>query len=269
MPKDKEGKGTEEFGVKIPTDETPQEEIKPEEKTPTPDELRAQYDEQIQALTRERDEYKTGLSTAHSKLSKADQELKRRAEDTTWRKGMEERFEIMASILDKRLASGELDDTEKLELRKEFGAIAEKQKHEIAEMQRQAEAEEYSQKAMAIFARAKEVYPDDDAKLLRIERYLDKSMLDEANALVAKAESKTTDTNKETKVESEEDRFAKRLEEEKRKWMEEHGMLVSESGGPSGAPLNEQKIRENYRNNPGDPKARSDYLTLQKAKKGY
>lgn len=34
-------------------------------------------------------------------------------------------------------------------------------------------------------------------------------------------------------MESEEDKFQKRLDEEKRKWMEEHGMLESETGGPS------------------------------------
>lgn len=60
----------------------------------------------------------------------------------------------------------------------------------------------------------------EDGKFGKAERKLDRIL-----GKIKPSESKGKET--------EEDTFAKRLEEEKRKWMEEHGLLATETGGPS------------------------------------
>jgi len=222
------------------TEPTPE----PEVKTPTPEEIKAEYEARIELLTKERDERDKGLKTAHSQLTKKDQELKSQADINTRLDGMDETQRILAAMIAEggRGTGEEIEPEKRGDYLAKFDEIAKRNKEERDNALRQTQQSEYVQRAQAIYEKANEAFPDDDGRLLRVERFLDKGMPDEAEKIIAKAvEKKTTDTKEEKTVESEENRFKERLAEEKRKWMEETGQLVSETGGPSGASMDDDK----------------------------
>ena len=64
---------------------------------------------------------------------------------------------------------------------------------------------------------------------------------------------------KETKPED----FDKRLEEEKRKWMEEQGLLATDTGGPSAGAKRWEEVRDRYIENPDDLSNKREYLRLR------
>jgi len=202
------------------------------ETTPTAEEQLATLQQQIDQVTKERDETKKGLSTAHSRLTEKDLELKKRAELDTRLDGLEatQRF-LIGALQEKGYApDDETLETKKTDYLQQYDNLVSRKKAEREQESIKAQQEEYNRRADAVYARAKEAYGDDDESLEKIEDLLSSGRIDRAEAKLEKA-VKTTDTKK--KVESEDERFARRLEEEKRKWMEETGQLESETGVPS------------------------------------
>lgn len=247
-------KETEQFGQKIP-DELVKE---PEEKTPTAEERIATLQEERDKLTKERDEAQRGLSTAHSKLTQKDKEIRGKNAVNTRIDGLEETIRILAGMQDEKL--GELEDGKKTDYLGKFDDIVKGQKTAREQEIAKAQQEEDFKHRDELWSKAKEfgTYEDND-NVAEIYDALMEGKTYKAERILGKlGKTKPTDT-KGDKVESEEERFTKRLEEEKRKWMEEKGMLVSETGGPSGASPNDEQIRKNYRENSDDPKAYREY----------
>ena len=226
--------------VKKEGTETPPEvrvpEVTPPEVTPpTAEEQLATLQEQIQGLTKERDEAKKGLSTAHSTLTEKDRKIKEQADLTARLDGFEETQKILAGMLNERIASGEgLEPTERKDYLAQFDEITKRQKKEREDAQTRTQQEEYSRQCDAIYANAKEAFKDDEDALFQVRTFLMSGATDLAEQKIAKAKAKSTDT-KEKVVESEEDRIERIAEEKLRKKMEEKGMLESDAGSPAGA----------------------------------
>lgn len=139
-----------------------------------------------------------------------------------------------AQVRGESISGENLDDIpehQRIDAKKVFDELEAKQEKRRQEGKIVAQKDEYNRQADAIYARAEAAFADDIDTLHSIRNLLRSGDSDLAEKKVAKAE-KPTDT-KGDKMESEEDKFQKRLDEEKRKWMEEHGMLESETGGPS------------------------------------
>lgn len=88
----------------------------------------------------------------------------------------------------------------------------------------------FYQQADATYKTAEEVFGDDVDALHDIRNLIRAGDFDLAEKKVAQAKGKAKG---EGSKEPEDDKLAKFLEEEKRKWMEEHGLLKAETGGPS------------------------------------
>jgi len=99
------------------------------------------------------------------------------------------------------------------------------------EAQRQAQLQAYYSKADAIYKKAEEAYGEDDVDSLHAIRTLIRAGdFDLAEKKIAKVKPKEEKKEAEPKVDS--SPFVS--EEAKRKWMEEHGLLESETPSPSG-----------------------------------
>ena len=84
------------------------------------------------------------------------------------------------------------------------------------------------------------------------ENYLDvrdlviEGKYDRAEIRLKKLEAIKEEPPKEKIVETEEERFAKKLESEKLKWMEERGELVTDTGSPAGGLSSPQQAMQDY-----------------------
>lgn len=100
--------------------------------------------------------------------------------------------------------------------------------------QEQARMATFTRRADVAYKQAEEVYGEDDVDNLHAIRTLIRAGdFDLAEKKIAKAMQKKEPEEKKQEAELKDDTFIS--EEAKRKWMEEHGLLESETGGPSGA----------------------------------
>ena len=195
---------------------------KPEEKTPTPEEKLSTLEEQLTKAEKERDEFKTGLSTAHSRLTERDKELKKQVDIDTRLNGFDETQRILAAMVNEKLTSGDLDGEQKTDYLKKFDEISQRQKAEIDQAAVKAQQDEDYQKRDDLWTKAQTfgTYDEND-DVADIYDALREGKAYKAERIIKKLEKSQPD--KENKVEGTEDeRFAKRLEEEERKWMEKH-----------------------------------------------
>lgn len=249
-------KETEQFGAKIPVEE----EKPPEEKTPTLEEQLATAKAEKETLTKERDEATKGLKTAHSRLTEKDKEIRGKNAVNTRIDGLEETIRILAGMQDERLASGELDEGKRADALVKFDDIVKRQKADREQETVKAQQEEDFKHRDELWSKAKEfgTYEENDS-VAEIYDALIEGKTYKAERILGKLErTKTTDT-KEKKVESEEERINKLVEEKLLQKMQEKGMLESETGGPSGASPDDEQIRKNFRENPTNPKAYREY----------
>lgn len=247
-------KETKEFGQKITTDPDPE----PEPTTPTLEEQLTALQSEKESLTKERDEATKGLKTAHSRLTDKDKEIRGKNAVNTRIDGLEETTRVLVGMLNERLASGELDESQKTDYLAKFDAVVKEQKATSDQAVVKAQQEEDYKHRDELWSKAKEfgTYEEND-NVAEIYDALMEGKTYKAERIIKKLE-KTTDT-KEKKVESEEERINKLVDEKLRLKMEEKGMLESETGGPSGASPNDEQIRKNFRENPNDPKAYQEY----------
>jgi len=182
---------------------------------------------------------------AQARVTEISRQLKEKELTASRLDTIEDSMQILAGLIAK---GGDIDPEHATSYKEEFAALKAKREQEASSIAQM----EYNQKATAVFNKAKEEFPDDHTRLLRVERYLDRGLLADAEEIVATA------GKKETKVESQEDLRQKWIEEGKRLAWEESGKLKSDTGGPSGA-TDDDQIRKNYRENPNDRKAYKAY----------
>lgn len=211
-------------GITEPTEveDTPVvEEIAP----PTAEEQLATLLAEREALRIKLEQAEKGLNTAQATLTRKDREAKAQADFSKRMDGFESTLELVAG----RLLQGDISPEDALSFRKEVAEAKEANRKEMAEVALKAQQDEYATQAVAVFQRAKAAFPDDDTKLFRVERCLDRGLLADAEGIVAKAEKK------ETKVESEDDLKAKWIAEGERRALEKSGGLITSTSLPSGA----------------------------------
>lgn len=115
------------------------------------------------------------------------------------------------------------------------------------EAQVRAKQEAYYRQADVVYKSAEEVFGDDVDTLHTIRTYIRAGDFDLAEKKIAKAKSSKPIEPKEKEGEDTEDeRFEKRLEEKKREWAEEHGLLTTETGGPSASSMSAQDAKAKY-----------------------
>lgn len=250
MPKGKE--------EEVPTEEKVEELETPKE-TPT--------EETLEGVKAEAERLKAEVSKLNIGLARKEGEVKRlREQQPTPPPPMSRAYEIMLDEMKARQTEFGEGNPRISQLE---ALLAEEKRKEDATKQRQA-MEVYSQEwRTKLDTRIKEAGfdPDDeqfddvneafdvayavDGKFERAEKKLDR--------ILAKPREKG---------ETEEEKFQKRLETEKREWMKEKGLLTTEEGGPSATSPDDEKIKEAYRENPNNPKAYEDYKALQRRLKG-
>lgn len=113
------------------------------------------------------------------------------------------------------------------------------------EAQVKAKQEAYYRQADAVYKSAEEVFGDDVDTLHIIRTYIRAGDFDLAEKKIAKASKPTEPKGKEVEG-TEDERFEKRLEEKKREWAEEHGLLTTETGGPSASSMSAQDAMAKY-----------------------
>ncbi|MCW4049323.1 MAG: hypothetical protein NWE89_06245 [Candidatus Bathyarchaeota archaeon] len=215
-------------------------------KTPTTEEIKAEYETKILTLEKERDEATKGLKTAHSRLTKADQDAKGRTSIDTRIDGLEDTLKILASMQSETLAAGDMEPEQRREHINRFDAEIKRQKEARDKAQAVSQQEESRQNIMVMSERAEVAFGDDLDAIAKVRDMLVAGYNDLAEKKIAQAEGKKTTDTKENKVESEEDRINKLVEEQLRQRMEAAGMLASETGGPSGAATSERDAYAKY-----------------------
>lgn len=257
-------KETEQFGQKITTDPEPE----PEPKTPTAEEQLVTLQEKLDTATKEREEFKTGLSTAHSKLTKADQKLNKQADIQAQIDELKELQKMgFALMADQGKMPEEGFDAEKRQdLSKQFDTKVNELEQKRLLREAQGKMVGYQERTEALGL------TEDDPEYWDIQDAATNFKFQKTEALLKRLEKlkeaeKTTDT-KETKVESEEDKVNKQVDEKLRQEMEKRGMLESEHGGPSAASQTDAKVMEAYLKNSNDPKAYADMVALYNRKGG-
>ena len=206
---------------------------------PTPEEQVVTLSAQITELTKqvgEKDESYKGLQRT---LNQKDAKLREQAEIGVWQKGMEDRFEIMATLLDKRLASGEMDEGEKANLKQEFTELGKRQTREMADARERAEAEAYGEKARAVYARAQKAFGDDIDSLDKVLYNLDKGRLGEAETRVSKAEKEAKVPNEPKGSTETEDELVERIARKR-------GLLKGESLIPAGKTRTPEQVAKDF-----------------------
>ncbi len=237
---------------------------KPEDKTPTAEERLVTLEEKLTKSEKERDEFKTGLSTAHSRLTERDKELKKQVDIDTRLNGFDETQRILAAMVNEKLTSGDLDGEQKTDYLKKFDEISQRQKAEIDQAAVKAQQDEDYQKRDDLWTKAQTfgTYDEND-DVADIYDALREGKAYKAERIIKKLEKSQPD--KENKVEGTEDeRFTKRLEEEKRKWMEENDLLKNDDGTPSAAEGSWDDVRKKFAENSNDPAIRAKYLEMRK-----
>jgi len=175
-----------------------------------------------------------GLRTAHQTITKKEEDIRKQSQLNTRLDDLDERLRILVAMQGNE-SLGDLPDEEKRSLLGKYDQIEKEQAEKRKRTEAKAQQDEYNRKADAIYIRAKEVFKDDDDGLEKVENLLMLGRIDKAEEKISKAESTSKSTKEDADV-----KFNKRLEEEKRKWMEESGLLKTETGMPSGRGLSDE-----------------------------
>ncbi len=202
-------------------------ETKPETLTPE-----ATLKSELEKARTELEGLKKGYSTVQQTLTEKDKELKRRTDLETQIHDLGDRVELLATAM----ATVGFEEGEELPKEKRQNVLAQLTQQRTAQEAKRKQ-DEYFRQADTIHNRAETVFAGDDEKLERIEDLLMSGIptrMERAEGMVAKAEKALVEKPKEPPKDIEKI-VAERLEEEKRKLMEEQGRLVSETGTPAGS----------------------------------
>ncbi len=238
---------------KVETIQPPPETPKP----PTAEEQMATLQKQMDEIKQKYEQADKGLRSAQATLTQKDRLLKEKENLNLRIDSLEESMQILAGLI----AKGNINPEEVEGYKKEFDNLKQKRQQEEQQVALKTKQDEYNQTANAIWDRAQKVITD-KKDLKMIELLLLNGKPNDAEELVAEKEMKPVD-NKPTDEQKKIEELTKEIERLKKV---ASGELNVEKGLPSGASANEAQIRKNFRENPNNPKARADYLELQRKK---
>ena len=200
---------------------------------------------QVQNLSKELEQTKKGLSTAHQTITEKDKEIKRRQGLEQTITGIEERIELLATAM----ATGSRPDETGLTDSKDEVLKALKQKKQEQDTKRKMDDElsaqmEFTKRADEIYGKAETIYGEDEDSLFNIRSLIRAGDLDLAERKLNKA-AKAKETTTEKK-ETEEQRIERLATERLQKELEKRGLLTSETNHPSGGNLTKQQAMERY-----------------------
>ncbi|KKN57538.1 hypothetical protein LCGC14_0560840 [marine sediment metagenome] len=215
------------------------------EETPTPEEQLKTAREEITRVTAELESKTKGLKTAHQTLTDKDQKLKEQAGSNARMDGIEERLEIVATLLDRRLTTGEMEEGEKVNLKQEFAQLKERTKQEREAEKTKLAQEENVRVADGLWTRAQVfgTYQDNDDVADIYDALVDGKSY-KAERIIKRLEGKPE--TKETPKESEDDRIERLVTEKYNAKLEEDGLLHTESAEPSGRSRTRDELRAKH-----------------------
>jgi len=201
---------------------------------------------QVQNLSKELEQTKKGLSTAHQTITEKDKEIKRRQGLEQTITGIEERIELLATAM----ATGSRPDETGLTDSKDEVLKALKQKKQEQDTKRKMDDElsaqmEFTKRADEIYGKAETIYGEDEDSLFNIRSLIRAGDLDLADRKINKA-AKAKETTTIKKEETEEQRIERLATEKLQKELEKRGLLTSETNHPSGGNLTKQQAMERY-----------------------
>jgi len=213
-------------------------EVSEEPKTPTEAEQLAQLTSQIETLSRERDEYKQGLSTAHSTITKKEQDLKRQADLSGEIDSLKGMMKILATAQaqGQAIADADLDDTERAKspnVAKMWEDLEKQAEAKRLQAQRGAAEDAYQTQANTALLKVKELGFDKGTDEYEgIYDILEGGWSNLSPRAIERAERKIAKMSKpaETPRETEEQIY-ERVKAQKDK---EKGLLATDTGSPSG-----------------------------------
>lgn len=207
--------------------QTQQQEAVTQQAQETVESLRSQLG-QIQEQLKKREDDVRGLNrTLQQRAEEAKKQDNLRGEIA----GIQDTIELLATAIS---AKGQLEDvepSERQDIMAELRKRKEQQEAKRKELETQSAQQQYAQRADAVYSRAKSIYGDNDDAIERIEELLMNGRIDRAETRVAKAEQGKGDT---AKVESEEQRIDRLVNERLQKKLQEEGLLESFTATPSG-----------------------------------
>jgi len=230
---DEKEKGTEEQETQVEEQKT-----QVDEQTPTAEEQLEKTRQELEDIRRLASEKEAGFKTLQRQLNETQQELRKRGEYDSRLNELGDRLELLATAV--ATASPVDEDLEGVspKARKDILAqlkeIQREQEAKRLEARRQAERDEYNQKANDIWAKAQALgLPDDNDELLDIEEFLSDGKLKKAEVRLKKLEQVKKKESSEggPPKESDEERIKKAAEQ----LLREKGLLTQDIGKPSGA----------------------------------
>jgi len=206
----------------------------------TPQETVESLQVKLKQMEQELNQRTDNVRSLNLTLQQRATELKRRADIESRIDSLQDTIEVLATAVASRGEIEELDPTKRQDIlaelkKKRADADAKAKQKELTEVQT-----EYTQKADALYNRAKAIFADDDDAIEKVEDLLTNGRLERAEARVAKAEQKKV-PSKEGKMETEEQRIDKLAEEKLRKHLEERGLLETYTTTPSGSGIFSRK----------------------------
>lgn len=233
----KKKEGNEELIEEAPPEVEPQaEEEAPQEEPPTAEEdWKAKFDELSKEFTRVNEGYK-GLQKT---INRKDADIRQLSDVHSRMDDFEDTLRMTIGYLDKRIASGEVEPTEKEDFLKGFDAAKEKRDAERKEAQLKSRQDEYNRRADSIYERATKSLVD--KKDLKMVELLLKSGDDtSADELVIEAEGKVIEKPNEPKGSTEsEEQIYERIARQR-------GLLKSENLTSAGKSRTPEQVLQDY-----------------------
>ncbi len=251
-------------------------------KTPTPEETTKSLETELETLKAESQRLREllgdekGFKSLQTRLNEKDRELKT-LQDLNSRidskiEGIEDKIKVLAYAQTQGIKVPEenfdgLTQEKTQDIQKVFEKLDTDRKTRAEQVKKQAEADVYTQKADAVYARAEKIYEEDIDALSQIRQLLRSGDVDLAERRINKSESKS---KSEPKIESKETEVKKveLSDEEKekiaREYMVKKGLLKSDTGLPSGTGRTFQDIEADFI--AGKPGAADEY---EEAKQKY
>ncbi len=234
----------------------PEIQAKPETQTPpTPtaeDQLKSLQAEmtRLQVELQEKTKIADGYKGLQREINKKDAELKRASDLHSRLDNLEETQKIYAALMAEKLGENlEGDETpRKQDLLKKFDEVAAKQKQARIEIEARAKQEEYFRRADEVYREAETVYGDDVDSLANVRSLIRQGDFDLAEKKINKAKAKTPvpPVAQTQKVETEEERINRLVEERITQKIKDNPLLKTETATAMGRVGSRDEIIARY-----------------------
>ena len=231
---------------------------------------------ELAKLKTELEQKDRGFKSLQQSLTQRDRELKSQSDLSSKLSSIDQRLEEQRQISELQAAAialgreGSAEELEKVNQLLRSKVAEQENNRKQSEIRRQQEqsalaAKEYNQKADAVFAQAQTLFEGDDLKDIE-------DLLLSGNLIIAQREVRLASKGKTPAPKAEP---PKETDAELRERIFTEEALVrypdlfkSDTGSPGGSSMSEEKIRQDYRDNPDNPAIRNRYMSLRK-EKGY